>query len=116
MTGGLAEKINSLPKYVASATPTETTWNARVLDSDPLEAVARLKQSGDGTLVKHGSGVFSLARIEAGLLDELHLSVSPFVTGSGEALLSGISPISMNLTGVTDLGNGTAVLAYSPIR
>lgn len=116
MTGDLADKFNSLPKYVASNTLTETTWNAKVLPGDALDAVAQLKESGDGTLVKYGNGPLSRALIEAGLLDELHLSISPFVAGSGETLLSGISAMSMELAGVTDLGNGAVVLAYKTTR
>ncbi|TCK22913.1 dihydrofolate reductase family protein [Pseudonocardia endophytica] len=113
MTGGLAEKINSLPKHVASTTLTETTWNAEVLAGDAVDAVARLKESGDGTLVKYGNGPFSRALLEAGLLDELHLSVSPFVAGSGESLLSGVGTTAMDLIGATDIGNGAVVLAYA---
>jgi dihydrofolate reductase len=116
MTGDLADKVNSLPKHVASTTLTETTWNAEVLPGDAVDAVARLKESGDGTLVKYGNGPFSRALVEAGLLDELHLSISPFVVGSGESLLSGISTTAMNLAGVTEIGNGAVVLAYTPSR
>src|SRR3954465_3104657 len=88
MTGDLADKINSLPKHVASTTLTETTWNAEVLAGDAVDAVAELKKSGDGTLVKYGNGPFSRALVEAGLLDEVHLSISPFVARSGGAPLS----------------------------
>ncbi|MFG2007318.1 dihydrofolate reductase family protein [Spirillospora sp. NPDC048911] len=116
MTGALADKINVLPKHVASTTLTETTWNAKVLDGDAIDAVAKLKESGDGTLLKYGNGPFSRALVEAGLLDELHLSISPFVAGSGESLLSGISTTPLNLTGVTEIGNGAVVLAYTPSR
>jgi dihydrofolate reductase len=116
MTGDLADKINSLPKHVASTTLTETTWNAEVLVGDAVAAVAQLKDSGDGTLVKYGNGPFSRALVEAGLLDELHLSISPFVAGSGESLLSGIRPTAMDLTGVTEIGNGAVVLTYKPSR
>ncbi|PVZ09366.1 dihydrofolate reductase family protein [Actinomycetospora cinnamomea] len=116
MTGVLADKMNSLPKYVASTTLRETTWKAQVLGGDAVEAVARLKESGDGTLVKYGNGPFSRALVEAGLLDALHVSISPFVAGSGDSLLSGIGPTSMDLTGVTDIGNGAVVLAYTPAR
>lgn len=114
MTGDVADKINALPKYVASSTLTDTTWNAEVLSGDAVEAVARLKQDGDGTLIKYGNGPFSRALVEARLLDELHLSVSPFVAGSGESLLSGLGPTALELMNVTDLGNGTVVLAYRP--
>ncbi|GAA1716998.1 dihydrofolate reductase family protein [Fodinicola feengrottensis] len=116
MTGDLADKINSLPKHVASSTLTETTWNAEVLTGNAIDAIAKLKESGDGTLVKYGNGPFSRALLDAGLLDELHLSISPFVAGSGDSLLSGISTTPMNLTGVTDIGNGAVVLAYTPSR
>ncbi len=116
MTGDVADKINSLPKHVASSTLTETTWNAEVLAGDAVEAVARLKGAGEGTLVKYGSGPFSRALVEAGLLDELHLSVSPFVAGSGESLLSGLRTTAMDLTRVTELGNGTVVLTYALSR
>src|SRR3954452_10719766 len=116
MAGGLADKINSLPKHVASTTLSETTWNAEVLAGDAIDAVARLKESGDGTLVKYGNGPFSRALVEAGLLPELHLSISPFVAGSGESLLSGIRTPAMDLTGVTEIGNGAVVLTYAPNR
>jgi len=116
MTGDLADKVNSLPKHVASTTLTETTWNAEVLAGDAVDAVAQLKDSGDGTLVKYGNGPFSRALVEAGLLDELHLSISPFVAGSGESLLSGIRTTAMDLTGVTEIGNGAVVLTYTPSR
>jgi dihydrofolate reductase len=116
MTGDLADKLNSLPKHVASTTLTETTWNAEVLTGDAIDAVAQLKESGNGTLVKYGNGPFSRALIEAGLLDELHLSISPFVAGSGESLLSGIGTTPMNLTGVTEIGNGAVVLTYTLSR
>jgi|SRR5581483_1679420 len=113
MTGDLADKLNALPKYVASTTLTETTWNAQVLPGNAIDAVAKLKESGEGTLVKYGNGSFSRALIEAGLVDELHLSISPFVAGSGESLLSGISATPMYLTAVTEIGNGAVVLTYT---
>ncbi|WP_268808939.1 dihydrofolate reductase family protein [Nonomuraea solani] len=83
---------------------------------DAVEAVAQLKEASDGTLVKYGNGPFSRALVEAGLLDELHLSISPFVAGSGESLLSGIRTTAMDLTKVTELGNGAVVLTYMPSR
>lgn len=113
MTGDLADKLNALPKYVASTTLTEATWNSRILAGNAVDAVAKLKESGEGTLVKYGNGSFSRALIEAGLLDELHLSISPFVAGSGESLLAGISATPMNLASVTEIGNGAVVLTYT---
>jgi dihydrofolate reductase len=113
-TGALAEQLNTLPKYVASKTLTDTTWNAQILPGDAVAAVAELKKQGDGTLVKYGNGSFSRALVEAGLLDELHVWMSPYVADQGQPLLAGIATTFMELGGITEIGNGTVVLAYAP--
>ena len=113
-TGDIADRINSLPKYVASRTLTDARWNAAILQGDAVEEVAKLKESGEGTLLKYGTGSFSQALLEGGELDELHLWVFPFIAGSGEALLPGITTTHMDLAEVTELGNGCVVLTYTP--
>lgn len=115
-TGGIADKLNGMPKYVASRTLTETTWNAEILQGDAVAAIAELKQSGDGTLLKYGTGPLSQALLEGGVLDELHLWVFPFIAGSGDRLLPGLPFTQLNLVEVNDLGNGCAVLTYAPRR
>ncbi len=115
-TGVLADRINSLPKYVASRTLTDAAWNAAILQDDPVEAVAKLKKSGDGTLLKYGTGSFSRALLEGGQLDELHLWVYPFIAGSGETLLPGITTTHLDLAEVAEVGNGVVVLTYTPKR
>jgi dihydrofolate reductase len=115
-TGALADRINSLPKYVASRTLTDATWNTEILPGDAVEAVARLKQSGDGTLLKYGTGSFSRALLDGGQLDELRLWVYPFIAGSGDRLLPGITATHLDLAEVTEVGNGVVVLTYTPKR
>ena len=114
--GDLADRINAMPKYVASRTLSDATWNAEILQGDAVEEVAKLKQSGDGTLLKYGTGSFSQALLEAGVLDELHLWTFPFIVGSGETLLAGITTTHLDLAEVTEIGNGTVVLTYTPKR
>ena len=115
-TGVLADRINSLPKYVASHTLTGATWNAQILKGDAVGAVANLKESGQGTLLKYGTGAFSRALLEGGQLDELRLWVFPFIAGSGESLLPGITTTHLDLAEVTEVGNGVVVLTYTPKR
>jgi dihydrofolate reductase len=112
--GRVADRLNELPKYVASRTLTEPTWNSEVLDGDVAEAVARVKAEGDGTLLKYGTGPVSQALIEGGQLDELHLWVFPFVAGEGESLLPGIATTHMDLAAVNEVGNGVVVMTYMP--
>lgn len=114
-TGPLATAINSLPKHVATRTLTDLSWNAKPLPGDAVEAIAELKKTGTGTLLKYGTGTFSQALLDGGQLDELHLWVFPFVAGSGESLLPGATR-NLDLAEVTEIGNGAVVLTYTPTQ
>ncbi|QYN31721.1 dihydrofolate reductase family protein [Pseudonocardia sp. DSM 110487] len=113
-TGQLADKLNAMPKYVASRTLADAGWNAEILRGDAVGEVAKLKESGNGTLLKYGTGPLSRALLEGGQLDELHLWVFPFIVGSGESLLPGIMTTHLHLADVTELGKGCVVLTYTP--
>ena len=49
-------------------------------------------------------------------LDELHLWVYPFIAGSGEPLLPGITTTHLDLAEVNEVGNGVVVLTFKPKR
>jgi dihydrofolate reductase len=83
----LADKFNSLPKYVVSSTLEDPEWdNSTVLDGDVVKEVSRLKRELDGDIVVYGS--FRLARtlIQQDLVDELRLMVYPVLLGAGERM------------------------------
>ena len=115
-TGELAGRINSLPKHVASRTLAGATWNSQILPGDAVGAAARLKEPGEGTLLKYGTGSFSRALLDGGQLDELHLRVYPFIAGSGEPVLPGITTTYLDLAEVNEVGNGVVVLTDTPKR
>ena len=46
-------------------------------------------------------------------MDELRLWVFPFIAGSGETLLPGITTTHLDLAEVTEVGNGVVVLTYT---
>lgn len=60
--------------------------------TDGIEAaLARARAAAGQRDVRIGGGVASLRQyLSAGLIDEIHLAVSPVLLGSGEALLAGI--------------------------
>src|SRR5437660_8957840 len=75
-SGELADRLNSLPKYVVSATLANPAWNnSTVLKGDVLNEVSTLKHHIDGDIVIAGS--FQLVRtlIEHDLVDELRLKI-----------------------------------------
>ena len=61
------DRINDMPKHVASRTLRETTWNATVLEGDAAEAIAALKAEDGGDLLKFGTGELDRALLEHGL-------------------------------------------------
>ena len=86
-SGELADRLNSMPKYVVSSTLEHLDWNnSTLLRGDAADEVSRLKQKLDGEVVVPAS--FQLARtlIERDLVDELRLKIHPVVLGGGKRL------------------------------
>jgi dihydrofolate reductase len=55
------------------------------------EALARAREAAMGKDVRVGGGVATVRQyLQAGLIDEMHLAISPTLLGTGEALLAGI--------------------------
>jgi dihydrofolate reductase len=112
--GELADRLNSLPKYVVSSTLDDPDWNnSTVLTGDPVNEVSKLKQERNGDIVVPGSFQLLRTLIEHDLVDELRLKIYPVVLGAGERLFgetSGQKP--MRLRETQTLGDGIAYLTY----
>ena len=117
-SGELADRLNSLPKYVVSSTLEDPAWNnSTVLKGDVLAEVPALKQEIDGDIVVPGS--FQLVRtlMEHDLVDELRLKIFPVVLGAGERLFGETSDKKpMRLLSTQAIGDGIAYLTYQPVR
>ena len=117
-SGELADRLNSLPKYVVSSTLEDPDWNnSKVLEGDVVNEVSTLKQHIDGDIVIAGS--FQLVRtlIEHDLVDELRLKIFPVALGAGERLFAETSDKKpMRLLDTQTLEGGIAYLTYQPVR
>jgi dihydrofolate reductase len=86
-SGELADRLNSMPKYVVSSTLEDPDWNnSTVLKGDVVNEVSSLKQELDGEIVVVAS--FQLVRtlMEHDLADELRLKIYPVALGAGKRL------------------------------
>src|SRR6476469_9360546 len=83
-SGELADRLNSMPKYVVSSTLVEPDWNnTTVLEGDVVEEVTNLKRELDGEIVIPASYQLGRTLIEHDLVDALRLVVFPVVLGAG---------------------------------
>jgi dihydrofolate reductase len=108
------DRINALPKHVASRTLTETTWNATVLEGDVAEAVAKLKQEPGESILKFGTGELDRTLLEHKLVDEYHLWIFPVVAGGGQRLFDGHATAHLQLVDTTVFASGIVVGVYVP--
>lgn len=110
------DRIGAMPKYVASRSLTEVTWNATLLGSDVVAAVQQLKAQPGKDLIKYGNSRLDATLLPAGLVDELRLWIMPVVVGSGQRILEDVetSSLKLTLTDVHELRNGSVVLTYVP--
>src|ERR671924_1833696 len=83
-SGELADRLNSVPKYVVSSTLEHPDWNnSTVLKGDVVEEISKLKHELNGEIVVPAS--FQLVRtlVDRDLIDELRLKIFPVVLGAG---------------------------------
>ena len=117
-SGELADRLNSMPKYVVSSTLEHPDWNnSRVLTGDVVTEVAKLKRELDGEIVIPASYQLGRTLIEHDLVDALRLVVFPVVLGAGERFFSEDSDKRpMRLVDTKGIGDGLVLLNYEFIR
>jgi dihydrofolate reductase len=117
-SGELADRLNSMPKYVVSSTLEDPKWsNSTALKGDVVTEVSKLKQELDGEIVVPASYQLGRTLIEHDLVDELRLVVFPVVLGAGERLFGETGDKKpMRLVDATTIGDDLAFLTYEFVR
>jgi dihydrofolate reductase len=110
----VAAKLNSMPKYVASRTLSDVTWNnATLIAGDVAEAVAALKKQGEAEIQVHGSGGLIQTLLKHDLVDEFRLWVFPVVLGQGKRLFAGgAMPGALKLVDTKTASTGVVIHTY----
>ncbi len=109
------DRMNSIPKFVASTTLTDATWNATIIPGDVAGFVADLKRQPGGSIVKYGNGRLDQTLMEHNLIDEFHLLLTPVAVGSGQHMFEEIDGApQLALADVTRFASGVLVLVYRP--
>jgi dihydrofolate reductase len=117
-TGELADRMNSIPKYVVSSTLEDPGWNnSTVVKGDAVNEVSNLKERLNGEIVVPASLQLVRTLIEKDLVDELRLMVYPFVLGAGERLYGETSDkVPLRLVANRTVGDSLPYLTYQVVR
>ncbi|MEJ3405656.1 dihydrofolate reductase family protein [Rathayibacter sp. YIM 133350] len=111
---GFADHYNALPKYVASRTLSgPLDWNATLIEGDVVDAVRGLRES-HRSLISHGYGELAATLLDAGLVDEVHVGIHPFMVGEGEVRLTTPHPVGLRLLAVERYESGIIAARYTP--
>lgn len=87
-TGIYGERMNTLPKYVASNTLQETTWNASLLKGSLADEISRRKRQAGQDILIFGSIELIRTLMQQDLIDEYRLMLFPIVLGKGKRLFN----------------------------
>jgi dihydrofolate reductase len=119
-TGELADRMNSLPKYIVSTTLADPGWNnSTLLDGEVVDEVRKLKRIVNGEIRVYASSQLVQTLIEHDLVDELRLMIFPLVMGAGNRLFDQTSnpkparPKPLRLVDTRTVGHSLTYLTYS---
>ena len=114
-----ADRMNSLPKYVASRTLTQDdlTWsNSTLLPADDaMGAVSELRARDGGDLQVWGSASLATQLVEHDLVDEYRLMIEPILLGGGKRVFPGDGrALPLDLVAAATTSTGVLVCTYRP--
>lgn len=110
-----ADRINALPKYVASRTAKEPlTWNANLIKGDVAAEIAKVRQQPGQNILQFGIGELTHTLLRAGLIDEIRLLVYPVAIGGSGHILENIDKTPMKLIETKTFATGVVALHYQP--
>jgi dihydrofolate reductase len=113
--GRFAERVNSMPKYVASRTLSgPLDWNATVLKDNLDRAVPALKAQHRGNLILSGCGDLAHDLARRGYIDEFWFWVQPCLWATGPRVFDGVGPVRLQLVAATPYRSGVVWLRYRP--
>jgi dihydrofolate reductase len=112
-----ADRINSMPKYVASRTLKEPLqWNATLIKGDVAEEIRKLKQESGDSLLQYGVGELTHTMLKHGLVDEFRILVYPFSFGEGPRIFEHMGVNTLKFLDTKTFSSGVVALHYQPLE
>ena len=115
---GIADRKNSMPKYVVTSTPLKAQWNnSTIIKNNVVEEIATLKRQPGQDILIEGSATLVQSLMQADLIDEYNLLVHPVMMGSGKRFFKdGMGMTKLKLVESKTLSSGVVLLRYEPAK
>ncbi|MCK6065234.1 MULTISPECIES: dihydrofolate reductase family protein [Microbacterium] len=111
-----AGRWRDMPKMVFSSRAIPVDWNARLVTSDAVTEIARLKAEGGGPMDILGAAL-AAAAMRAGLIDEYILVTHPVLLGGGKPFFTSLDDwVHLNLVETRTFPDGVLLTRYETIR
>ena len=111
-----ADRMNALPKYVASRTlKAPLTWNANLIQGDVAAEFAKLKAQPGQNILQFGVGELTYTLLQHGLIDELRFLVYPVVIG-GAPMFDNFDKTPLKLLEAKTFSTGVMAVHYQPLN
>lgn len=114
----VAERMNSMRKFVFSKTLDKATWsNTTLLKGNISAEVQKMKKELKEDIAILGSGSIVSQLAQEGLIDEFQFALFPIVLGKGRSMFEGVKrKLSLKLVRTRTFKNGNVLLTYEPVR
>ncbi len=109
-----ADILNAGRKVVFSRTLKTAEWaNTTIAAGDTAEEIDKLRQGGDGYIVVWGGVSLFRSLMQLDLIDELQVSMFPYIAGEGTRLFDGVpKSYALDLVSSTASASGIVELQY----
>lgn len=113
-SGGLADTLNAMTKYVATRSPGPLDWtHSHAVGPDAVAAIRALKAEAGPDLLTQGSSDLIQSLLAADLVDRLTLMIFPVLLGGGKRLFGdGAAPAGLKLIHSVTTGAGVVIAVY----
>ena len=117
-TGDFGVKMNTMPKYVVTATLQKLEWSgSKPIKGHVEEEVKKLKAQTGRDLLLAGSGQLFNSLMRAGLIDLYRFMIHPIVVGQGRKLFTDEdAKQDLKLVDTKTFSKGIVVVEYEPNR
>ena len=112
---GFADRMNGMPKYVASTTLDTAEWNnSTLIKQNVADELTRLEQQPGGDILIAGRADLVNSLMHDGPIDEYRQMVDPIVVGSSKRLFDEGLTTTLKLVNTKTFETGVVVLTYQP--